>query len=161
MRKAAAFEGLGYLIGLALLGPFIAPLVGLGDELATPGSLRWRFGVLGTVFNSVGFLLLAYLTAAFWAAYRNHRGAMFGIALMCAVSATAFLGGSALFALDFIQFRQLLDPAIRGDVTVQSVRAGALGVLGFFVLLGLTLSLIKTARALSPRVRAAAAPLIR
>lgn len=151
----------GYLVSAALLGPFIAPIVGIGDEVVTAGSLRWRFGLLGIVFNSAGYLLLAVLIAGLVAAARRQRGVVLLLGLLTGVIALLFLGGLGLFALDALQLRQMVPESIRGTVTVRSVQSLGIGGLAFLVLITVALSFLRAGRALAPRNRPGAPAIIR
>ena len=162
MSRKVWTEASGYLLSLALLGPFFSPLTMLGDQLSTVGSLRWRFGILGIAFNQVEYLLLAILVAALWAGYRNHRRTVFGLGVLTAVLAAGFLAATILFALDTVQYRQMLDPSARGTVTVQAAQAALRALLALVVLIGLGLAFFRASRALAPFSRPkGATPLIR
>lgn len=150
----------GYLVSAALLGPFIAPIVGIGDEVTTPGSLRWRFGLLGIVFNSAGYLLLAVLIAGLVATARRQRWVVLLLGLLTGVIALLFLGGLGLFGLDALQLRQMIPESARGTVTVRSVQSLGIGALAFLVLIIMALSFLRAAQAF-PRTRAGAPPIIR
>jgi hypothetical protein len=138
----------GYLIAVALLGPFLSPLVGSFTGVVPIGSLAWRFGAFGLFFGSHFYLVLALLVAACAAAALGHRNALFTIALFSLVACIMMLAALPIFSLDTLQMRRALKPDAFQPYRVGALKAAAQAGLGVAILFILFRGSLRAARAL-------------
>lgn len=137
-----------YLMAVAILGPFIAPLIGLGKD-ASP--LGVRFGATGIVFGSSGFLLLAFLLAGLAAGLLGQRKALLTMAGLSMLTALGLLAASGMFALDFFQIRGLLPAIAQGVLRTSSIQAVIQAWYSASVLAVIAYSCLSAAKALRRR----------
>jgi hypothetical protein len=139
-----------YLLALAVLGPFLTPLIGIWDPVGgvSVGSLSWRFGFLGLIYSSLFYLLIALLLATLAAGYFGHRRALFGLAIVSLILTVLLMGGLPFFALDTLQLRKTLTPAAFEPYKTAAIKGAALAVLAVPLLLTFSLGALKAARGL-------------
>ena len=88
-----------------------------------PSELSWRFGVGGIALKTVVTPLLGVLVAMGAAAALEHRRTLRALAVLCFVGAAVTAVVAALFAMDFLQLRGMVDPRMRQGMTVASATA--------------------------------------
>jgi hypothetical protein len=133
--EVRAFAGALYPLGVLLS---VVPLIDVATR-AWPfryGAPEWRFAAFGTLFGSLGTMLIGLAVLGFVAAYRGNA------VLLRVVSVVAILGGVialvllALFALDALQVRQMAPEAMRRSITSSAISAATAALLGAASLFG-------------------------
>ncbi len=84
------------------------------------GELRWRFGAVGLATASALGVIFALVWMMGVAALLGHRRALRALSVTHMVLGGLMLAVLALFVLDFLQVRAMVDPRMRGslDATV-------------------------------------------
>jgi hypothetical protein len=105
------FRTAGYLV-LALAALF--PLLDLMSGLMPPnfGSATWRFGAVGLFANFAMGLSLELFLIALIALLSNQRRVLLVLGVLSVLLAVVLLGGTVLFALDALQTRARVTPAV-------------------------------------------------
>lgn len=95
-----------------------------------PGAAQWRFGAIGLLFNSVAVSPLIGLTvAAFASVALGHWLMTRVIAVVALIVAVLLVVGVPLFALDFLQLRNNVNPALKRAYDYTSLKATITGVI--------------------------------
>jgi hypothetical protein len=144
----------------------VVPLtdITLRSLVAEAGSLQWRFGTVGLLFGNLGTVILGLGIAGLAATLSGSRGILRTVGFVALALAVVMLALMALFALDALQMRRLVQIGARRQVLVSS--AGALGsaAVGSVVLLLLGRAALVSSRAARAvaerRGKPAATPLV-
>jgi hypothetical protein len=110
---------------------FLVPIVSVFFQALTtdPGTLQWRFAVAGLFFGNLGTLLLGLGLAGLLAALSGNRTLLRGVGYAALVLAVVTLALLALFALDALQMRRLVVPAVKRQLMLSSASAMVTAVL--------------------------------
>jgi hypothetical protein len=111
-----------YLVGFMLVaGAVTEPVVQILPM--RPGDVMWRFGAAGLLSGAViGFVFgVAWLMGV--ALLLEHRRALRALSALGLATALVLLIAAGLFALDFVQVRGSVNPAIRRNVDLTVLRA--------------------------------------
>jgi hypothetical protein len=85
-----------------------------------PDELSWRFGVGGIVLKTLVTPLLGIMLAMVAGVALEHRRAVRALAVLCLVVALGTVLVTAMFTLDFLQLRAIVEPRMKGGMTVAS-----------------------------------------
>ena len=138
----------GYLVALAVLGPFLTPYIGIWHADAQVGSINWRFGFLGLTFSSLFYLLLTLVLAALTAGYFAHRRTLTAVGISALVAAVLLLAALPIFGLDTLQLRRTINPQVFASYKVAAMKGGALGALAVPIFLVFGIGAIQASRSL-------------
>lgn len=112
---------------LIVLAPTIEVVAGAWPF--QPGELSWRFGVGGIVLKSLVTPLLGIMLAMAAGVALEHRRVVRALGVVCLLVAVATVLTAAMFTLDFLQLRSIVDPRMKGGMTVASGTALLMAVL--------------------------------
>jgi hypothetical protein len=87
------------------------------------GELSWRFGVGGILLKTLVTPLLGTLLAMVAGTLLGHRKTVRALAVLCLLAAVLTVGLAAMFSMDFLQLRSIVDPRMRTAMTVASATA--------------------------------------
>ncbi|HEX5581482.1 MAG TPA: hypothetical protein VFX39_07900 [Gemmatimonadaceae bacterium] len=100
------------------------------------GSVQWRFGAIGLMFNSVlASPIIGLTVAAFAAVQLGHRTTARIISIVALVIALVLLVALPFFLLDFFQLRAMVNPAQKRAFDLTSLKATLTGALMFITAL--------------------------
>lgn len=85
--------------------------------------LSWRFGVGGILLKTLVTPLLGTLLAMVAGTLLGHRRTVRALAVLCLLAAVLTVGLAAMFSMDFLQLRSIVDPRMRTAMTVASATA--------------------------------------
>lgn len=91
--------------------------VGAGSWPFQPGELSWRFGVGGLVLKTLVTPLLGILLAMLAGVALEHRRTVRTLATLCLLIAVGGVVVAAMFSMDFLQLRAMVDPRMRSQMT--------------------------------------------
>jgi hypothetical protein len=152
----------GYFLAINLIGPFLSPLLGIWGGRVPIGSLTWRFGFLGLVFNGQFYLLLSLFTATLIAGFLGHRRVMSVISFAALAITALLLFGLPVFSLDTLQMRRSMSPAAFLPFKLSAMKAAAQAAIGIPIFLTIFVTSRRASKALRPARSSskAAGPLI-
>lgn len=148
----------GYLLSIALLGPFLSPLIGIWGETANVGSVLWRFGAYGLVLGGLFYLLVALAIAALLAAAQGQRKTLLALGVATTILTLLLAVGLPPFVLDFLQLKRSLNPTAFGLLQTTGIKVIAMGIVGIPVLALTANFMVRAGKALEPERRPRGAP---
>lgn len=118
-----------YPVGLLLV---TVPVVDLVLRSLPPqfGTLQWRFATVGLLLGNYGTLILGAALVGLTAALLGERGVLRAVGIGALVMAVFTLAVLVLFALDALQLRGLVAPAVKRQVGLSAAGAAVTGLLG-------------------------------
>lgn len=151
-----------YPIGFLLL---TVPLVDVALRAMPPqfGTLQWRFATVGLALGNMGTMVLGAGLLGLVAAIRENRKFLRVLGFAALVVAAILLAVVVLFALDALQMRGLVQPALKRQVLLSSAGAAftaSFGILAFALLGRAALGASRPARSAATRRSAAGSPLV-
>ena len=144
----------------------LVPLVDLTLRVlpAQFGSLQWRFGAVGLLLGNIGTILLGIGLLGLVAAICGHRGRLRAVGYATLVLAACILAMLALFALDAVQMRQVVNANFKRAILLSSSGAMFAGLFGVAALLAIGRGALAASRRASSaadrRGRPVASPLV-
>ncbi|HEU4628294.1 MAG TPA: hypothetical protein VFS08_01065 [Gemmatimonadaceae bacterium] len=118
------------------------------------GDMRWRFGAVGLLFNSVLLLPLVGLTIiAIAAVLLEHRRVARIASVLALVAAAAVVLLMPLFVLDYVQLRKIVSPPQLRAYDYTSLKAMLVAVLMFVIAIFVGIGGLRATRL--PKVAAA------
>ena len=126
----------GYLLAVALLGPFFSPMVSVLSGSMSAGATL-RYGVIGLYFGVQFYLMLALLLVAATAAASGHRKGLLLTTVVAGLACLLLIVALPAFALDYLQMRRSMPAqafAPFGLAGKKTAVAAALGVPVFFLI---------------------------
>jgi len=127
------------------------------------GSLQWRFGIVGVLFGNFGTILLGLGLTGLIAALAGHRMTLRILGYVAMILGAITIAALALFVLDAVQMRQLVNANVKRTVLLGSIGAmfaALLGAVALFSIARGALAASAGSSAASRRARPAAAPLV-
>lgn len=135
-----------YPVGAALT---LFPMADIASRLypANFGNIQWRFAAVGLGLSSLSMLLVGLALVGLTAAVRDDRAVLRALALIATVIAVVVLASIAVFLLDTLQVRSLVqDPAGRPPLYEAASTAIIAGILSAIALVGVAVASWSTAR---------------
>ena len=126
------------------------------------GSVQWRFGAIGLLFNSVlASPIIGIAVAAFAAVHLGHRTMARVTAVIALLIALALLVAVPFFLLDFFQLRTMVNPAQQRAFDFTSLKATITGAIMFVTAVSIAIGTWRatsTGSAAKAKTRGAAKP---
>lgn len=118
----------GYLVGLCLC---LAPLIQTLGSLWPPrfDEATWRYGAVGIFLSSVGAAPLGLLIILGVALALGHRAVVQAVGVLGIVLTLLVLMVCGAFALDVLQVRSIVRPAVRGGFDLTAAKAVFTGLI--------------------------------
>jgi len=149
----------GHLLALALIGPFVSPLLGIWGASANVGSVIWRFGAFGLLMGGQFYLFAALAASGLAAAYLGQRRVLMGLSVVASILALLFAIGLPAFVLDFLQLKRTMSVTAFGPFKTAGIKVAGMAVLGIPILALIALFLRGAGKALEPQRRPRGSPL--
>jgi hypothetical protein len=138
MKRSRLLIAMGYgLAALLLVLPVLEPLVTLLPP--QPGQVRWRLQAFGALSQSLVLPLLGIGVGATTAVLLGHRRVLRVLGASAVLAGCALAVATVLFALDLVQYRASIEPALHRYYQVAGINYFTAFVLGsaFLVAFGI------------------------
>lgn len=149
----------GHLLALALIGPFLSPLLGIWGPTANVGSVIWRFGAYGLLMGGQFYLFAALGVSGLVAAFMGQRRTLMGLSIVATILAVLFALGLPAFILDFLQLKRTMNATAFGPFKTTGIKVAAMAVVGIPILALIALVLRRAGRGFEPERKPRASPL--
>lgn len=114
----------GYLLAAMLvLVPLLEGMV--QGWPPTPGVIRWRYGLIGYAGNNLALPVAGGVLALVTAALLEHQRLLRVLSVVGLMVTLALLAGMGMFALDWLDLRNTVDPRVRDSFDASALEASA------------------------------------
>lgn len=133
-KQNRAFLAVGYPLGIMLIVIPLAEIV-FQSWPATPGAIRWRYGLVGYIGNGLFTPLAGYVLLMLTAILLGHLSMLKTFSVSALLGGLLFLGMVGVFVQDAVALREQVSPQLAQSYDSASLKATASLLLGVVVLL--------------------------